>query len=482
VAIDPHAEWLYLLQEQGIWVLRGNDFSLASIYPLVTAPPHELLLSPDGATLYLFGNGWQQGLATAEVQTLGIIPVAPFPDAWIPDPARPSPIYPSPQLDKDGTVLRPGGGTIFRSQDGGQSWLPLLDYTPTSAPNNADQMAANAHSFSLSPTFAEDQTLVAVNAGLLRSTDGGENWQGWAPRIAFTSDRSGNRDIFTANEQGGEIRQLTAHFASDETPAWSPAWTYVAFASDRNGNWDIYSIRADCTPQNAVEEAACDLRQLTDDPADDLLPAWSPDGRAIAFVSLRDGNPEIYIMANNGAGQQRVTYDTHGDWRPVWLPTGMGIAFTSDRNGNNDILRQYVRQSGGLDFLPPDYFTVDNTLSLVKGPADERDAAITPTGQLLFWSDEGMSGNGGRIAALPNLFVGTYETSFYPVTTGLVGHPSGIPDLYNSSSALVSLETAGNVDIYHLTDQKVVPLITGPGFDGHPAGTPVWWEPTFAGW
>ncbi|MCB0183244.1 MAG: PD40 domain-containing protein, partial [Caldilineaceae bacterium] len=49
-------------------------------------------------------------------------------------------------------------------------------------------------------------------------------------------------------------------------------------------------MRADCDPSNPD---SCDLRQLTDDPADDLLPAWSPDGQTIAFVSLRDGNAEI---------------------------------------------------------------------------------------------------------------------------------------------------------------------------------------------
>lgn len=482
VVIDPAAQWLYLLYNQGVWVLRGDDLSLAAIYPIVTTPPTDLLLAPDGETLYLFGNGWQQALATAELQTMGMVAVAPFPDAWLPDPSSYGRVFPSPQVEQDGTVLRPGGGYIYRSLDGGQSWRPLIDYTSDHGPGDAYLMASNAKSFSLSPTFAEDQTLLALGYPLLRSTDAGVTWQPWSPRLAFTSDRSGNRDLFTADTGGADIRPLTVHPASDETPAWSPAWTYLAFASNRNGNWDIYSIRADCTPKTIADEVACDLRQLTDDPADDLLPAWSPDGRMIAFVSLRDGNPEIYLMESDGGNAQRVTHDPHGDWRPLWFPNGKEIIFTSDRNGSNDILSQRVRQYNTLALLPPDSFLVDNTSSLVKGPADERDAAITPDGRLLYWSNGEMPDGGGRIAALRRAYNGPLETVFYTMTDGLAGHPGGLPDPYDTRNTLVSVERNGDVDIYRLSEQDAVPLITGPGFDGHPAGTPVWWEPTFAGW
>ena len=63
------------------------------------------------------------------------------------------------------------------------------------------------------------------------------------------------------------------------------------------------------------------------DPPDNSLnwgggqPTWSPDGKKIAFVSFRDGNPEIYVMNADGSEQIRLTDDpTHVDWQPAWSP------------------------------------------------------------------------------------------------------------------------------------------------------------------
>ena len=63
----------------------------------------------------------------------------------------------------------------------------------------------------------------------------------------------------------------------------------VSFTSDRTGNLDIYTI--DVNGKN--------LTNLTNHPSDDFSPTWSPDGSAFAYVSNRDGNPEIYVMTIN---------------------------------------------------------------------------------------------------------------------------------------------------------------------------------------
>lgn len=118
---------------------------------------------------------------------------------------------------------------------------------------------------------------------------------------------------------GSNLARVNADGLNIANSAWSPAWTRLAFQSNRAGNWDIFSMRVDCTlPQEPGEIGPeCDLRQLTSDPADDLLPAWSPDGRSIAFVSTRNGNPEIYIMDADGQNQRRLTFNSTGDWRPT---------------------------------------------------------------------------------------------------------------------------------------------------------------------
>jgi TolB protein len=61
-------------------------------------------------------------------------------------------------------------------------------------------------------------------------------------------------------------------------------------------------------------------RRLTRNPAEDAEPAWSPNGRSIAFDSSRDGNSEVYVMNADGTGQRRLTQDPADDFFPVWSP------------------------------------------------------------------------------------------------------------------------------------------------------------------
>jgi TolB protein len=70
------------------------------------------------------------------------------------------------------------------------------------------------------------------------------------------------------------------------------------------------------------------LRDLTRNLAQDGQPAWSPDGKSIAFVSTRDGNAEIYVMRADGSDQRRLTHTpAANDTAPVWSPDGKKVAF-----------------------------------------------------------------------------------------------------------------------------------------------------------
>ena len=89
---------------------------------------------------------------------------------------------------------------------------------------------------------------------------------GW--EIAFVSERDGNREIYVMSADGSAVRRLTDHPAADVYPAWSPDGARIAFVSERDGNADIYVMNADGTaPQ-----------RLTNSPAEEAFPAWSPDG------------------------------------------------------------------------------------------------------------------------------------------------------------------------------------------------------------
>ncbi|RMF77171.1 MAG: hypothetical protein D6737_18570, partial [Chloroflexi bacterium] len=104
----------------------------------------------------------------------------------------------------------------------------------------------------------------------------------------------------------------------------------LAFVSNRDGNPEIYLIDLDDGREH----------RLTRHIAADNSPAWSPDGKSLAFVSTRDGNPEIYVMHIGDNRVERLTNNLFLDLAPVWSPDGSAIAFESTRNGNPEI---YIR-------------------------------------------------------------------------------------------------------------------------------------------
>jgi Tol biopolymer transport system component len=136
-------------------------------------------------------------------------------------------------------------------------------------------------------------------------------------RIAFVSDRDGNEEIYVMNADGSGQTNLTNHPARDYVPSWSPDGALIAFASERDGNSEIYVMNADGGGQT----------NLTNNLAGDVAPAWSPDSALIAFESWRDGGNEIYVMNADGSGQTRLTHSPAPEMNPFWSPDGMRIAF-----------------------------------------------------------------------------------------------------------------------------------------------------------
>jgi TolB protein len=78
-----------------------------------------------------------------------------------------------------------------------------------------------------------------------------------------------------------------------------------------------------------MEADGTGARRLTTDPALDLSPSWSADGRRIAFVSDRAGSPQVYLMNADGSGVRRLTFQGNYNQTPQWSPRGDLIAFTA---------------------------------------------------------------------------------------------------------------------------------------------------------
>jgi TolB protein len=180
---------------------------------------------------------------------------------------------------------------------------------------------------------------------------------GGATFTTYQTDRDGNWEIYLLDLASWLEYNLTQHPAEDRNPVWSPDGTRIAFESHRDGNWEIYLL---ALPGREVT-------RLTDNLAFDGAPAWSPDGTRIAFESYRDGNWEIYLLAFPGGELTRLTDDPSGDYDPAWSPDGVQIAFTSWRDGDKEI---YAMDADG-----------SNQRNLTHAAGDDEDPAWSPDGQ-----------------------------------------------------------------------------------------------------
>jgi len=184
-------------------------------------------------------------------------------------------------------------------------------------------------------------------------------------RIAVSSNRDGNWDIYTMNADGTDLRRVTRHSSHDIRPVQSSDGSEIVFTSTREGNYEIYKMLADGT----------DVRRLTHDSTSDWTTqgSWSPDGSRIAFTTHRDGNYEIYKMRANGSDVRRLTNNSAADLDPSWSPDGSQIVFESHRDGNWEI---YVMGSDGSN----------QTRLTSDASFDNSNAAWSPDGSKIAYS------------------------------------------------------------------------------------------------
>jgi Tol biopolymer transport system component/serine/threonine protein kinase len=145
---------------------------------------------------------------------------------------------------------------------------------------------------------------------------------------------------------GQAPESLLASSAADANPAWSPDGRRIAFQSYRSGTGNVWVCDADGS--NPVQLTSFDSHTGT--------PRWSPDGRRIVFDSVEAGDWNVYVIDADGGVPHRLTPDPSADFRGFWSRDGQWIYFASDRGGRTDIWRMpaeggeavQVTRGGGL--------------------------------------------------------------------------------------------------------------------------------------
>src|SRR5262249_31335945 len=156
-------------------------------------------------------------------------------------------------------------------------------------------------------------------------------------KIAGTVENRDVKEIYYSDYDGANQRRITINRSLNISPVWSPDARAIAYTSYRNGPPDIFVMRIyEGTSSNPTKGTG-----------NNCLPMFSPDGKQIAYISSREGNPEVYVMNVDGSGQRRLTNNPATEATPTWSPTGNQIAFTSDRGGSPQIYIMNADGSGG---------------------------------------------------------------------------------------------------------------------------------------
>lgn len=208
----------------------------------------------------------------------------------------------------------------------------------------------------------------------------------WSPdgrSIVFAGNLDGNEDVWIVDADGRNARNVSRNLASDSHPSWSPDGKRIVFCSTRGDgeNDDVYIVNVDGSGLVRLTDNGLDwdtfpsfspdgkriafrrlLRQRT--PAGTLVnsevmsmnadgtdvvnlskhalfdgwPAWSPDGRRIAFASNRSDTFQLYVMNADGSNAAQVVASGQTDVRPQWLPDGTGLVFNREHDGRIELM------------------------------------------------------------------------------------------------------------------------------------------------
>lgn len=224
-----------------------------------------------------------------------------------------------------------------------------LNITPTWSPDNQIIAYTSYRPSGGMGTF-QDIVLSYINTGQRTTPANGDPSKQnylpiWSPdgaRIAFTSNRDGNPEIYVMNRDGSGVRRMTNSPEIDVSPTWSPSGKQIAWVSDRTGTPRIYIMNADGTGQRVLINEEC------------YRPTWSSEPfNEIAYAARNGPGYDIKVYSFATGESTRITDGIGSNESPAFAPNGRHLAFTSTRNGKVQVytiardgndLRQITRE------------------------------------------------------------------------------------------------------------------------------------------
>ena len=192
-------------------------------------------------------------------------------------------------------------------------------------------------------------------AALVATTPSSASFAGSPGRLAYFYAA----EIWSLGADGANARTLGPGLS----PAWSPNGRLIAFDNAVNNNYDVWVMRPDGTAR----------RRVTRNPAPDYFAGWSPDGTRLVFTSDRGGE-DLWSIRVDGADERRLTTDPNPDWGAAWSPDGRSIAFAGNAHGNLEI--EVIDPNGG------------GRHALTSDPGRDYDPAWSPDGTKIAFTSE----------------------------------------------------------------------------------------------
>jgi Tol biopolymer transport system component len=307
---------------QSLWAFVGQKFGDETIGQIMNSVPtvgiERAFIRELGVNLDDLGDQWREDVQTRMLPSIGVTDrPRKFATALLNKKMSDGDIFLAPTLSPDGhTIAFLSNGKVRRGEVFIDLWL-----------GDAETGKRTAHLIrsEYDPNFEELRFLYSQCAF---SPDG--------QQLAFTAQRRGKDVLYVLDIRSRKTHRFNLALESVAGPTWSPDGSRIAFSGGTGGITDLYVVNRDGTG----------FRRLTNDRFGDFQPQWSPDGRTIAFATDRDSasfaqlrfSPWRIALLDVASGAISVVPGQAGlNLNPQWAPDGRSIAYVSDRNGTPNI-------------------------------------------------------------------------------------------------------------------------------------------------